>query len=193
MNKHLTILLLGTACSLGPAAAALTPAETSAILYLKQEEKLARDVYQALSAQWGQRPFASITASEQRHLSAVDGLIRRFGVQDSTPAAPGQFSIPELQALYDALILQGSQSLANALAVGVLIEETDIADLDELLAAARDRTVRQVMTHLRQGSYQHLAAFNAALAPLMTSGNTAGSAAGSCTPPSVPPRPRGRR
>ena len=187
MNKHLTILVLGTACSLWPAAAALTPAEATGVLFFKQEEKLARDVYQALATQWGHPTFANIAASEQQHMTAVDGLIRRFGLTDTTPAQPGQFSIPELQALYADLLLQGSQSLADALAVGVLIEETDIADLDALLAVTRDRTVRQVMSNLRRGSYNHLAAFSRALEALDASGADPGGA--SCT---GTPDPRGQ-
>lgn len=56
-------------------------------------------MYQALSAQRGHVTFVNIALSEQRHMDAVDGLIRRFGQQDTTPAEPGQFSIPALQAL----------------------------------------------------------------------------------------------
>jgi hypothetical protein len=60
-----------------PAAFALTSAESSSILFMKQEEKLARDVYQVLHAKWGHVTFANIAVSEQRHMDAVDGLITR--------------------------------------------------------------------------------------------------------------------
>jgi len=154
-----TVLLSG----LTPAALALTATETSSILFMKQEEKLARDVYQVLHAKWGHVTFGNIAISEQRHMDAVDGLIARYRLTDTTPKEAGKFTYPELQALYDELIALGSKSLADGLAVGVLIEETDIADLKEALKATREKPIRNVFSNLMDGSYNHLAAFTRAL------------------------------
>ncbi len=159
---------MGTAanCPLGQAGqveGTITSADADNILFMKQEEKLARDVYQVLAAQWEHPTFVNIARSEQRHMDAVDRLIAGFGLTDTTPAEPGQFSIPELQALYTELVAKGGASLAEALAVGVLIEETDIEDLGAVLAATQNPTVTRVMTNLGQASINHLAAFNAAL------------------------------
>ncbi|HEY9171717.1 MAG TPA: DUF2202 domain-containing protein [Verrucomicrobiae bacterium] len=145
------------------AASALTTAEASSILFMKQEEKLARDVYQALYAKWGHVTFANIAVSEQRHMDAVDGLIARYRLTDTTPKEAGKFTYPELQALYDQLVALGSTSLENALAVGVLIEQTDIEDLQAALKTTRERPIRNVFSNLLEGSYNHLAAFTAAL------------------------------
>lgn len=175
MNRRIHLLLLGTLCALAPAGFAITPTEAENILFMKQEEKLARDVYVVLAARWDHPTFANIAVSEQRHMDAVDGLIRRFRLRDTTPTEPGQFSIPELQARYDELVTEGGQSLAQALAVGVLVEETDIADLDEVLNATRDRTIRQVMSNLRRGSLNHLAAFSGALDSLESPAATGAS------------------
>lgn len=144
-------------------ASALTAADASSILFVKQEEKVARDVYRALATKWGHVTFANITLSEQQHMNAVDTLIARYGLTDTTPAEPGRFSIPELQALYDELVLLGSKSLQDALAVGVLIEKTDIADLQEELGVTQERAIRTVFSNLLQGSYNHLGAFTRAL------------------------------
>lgn len=178
MKSIISTLLLGAVCGLAPAALAITSSDEAGILFIKQEEKLARDVYQALAAQWNHATFANIALSEQRHMDAVDGLIQRFGLSDFTPVEPGVFSVPELQALYDELLVQGSQSLADALAVGVLIEETDIADLDEILNTTGDWFVQRVLTNLQRGSNHHLDAFNASLAAL----NDPTSATGNCDP-----------
>ena len=145
------------------AAFALTTTETSSILYMKQEEKVARDVYQVLYAKWGQVTFGNIAVAEQRHMDAVDQLITRYRLTDTTAAAPGKFTYPELQALYDELITEGSKSLGDALAVGVLIEQTDITDLQEALKTTREKPIRNVFSNLMDGSYNHLAAFTAAL------------------------------
>jgi hypothetical protein len=168
-------------CPLGQAgqpAGGITTTDANNILFMKQEEKLARDVYLALSEKWDHATFAHITVSEQRHMDAVDGLIQRFSLTDTTPEAAGAFTIPELQALYDELLAEGGKSLAAALKVGVLIEETDIEDLDEALAATQDPTVTRVMTNLRRGSANHLAAFNRAIAALEAPGTATAGPAG---------------
>lgn len=153
------ILLSGFAST----ALALTANEAANILFMKQEEKLARDVYQVLYAKWGDITFGNIASSEQRHMDAVDNLITRYSLTDNTPAATGEFTYPELQALYDELVALGNQSLEEALAVGVLIEKTDIADLKEALKSTKERPIRNVFNNLMDGSYNHLDAFTRAL------------------------------
>lgn len=146
-----------------PAALALTATEASNILFMKQEEKLARDVYQVLHAKWGHVTFENIAVSEQRHMDAVDGLIARYRLIDTTPTEAGKFTYSELQALYDELIALGSESLVDGLAVGVLIEQTDIADLKAALRTTREKPIRNVFSNLMDGSYNHLDAFTRAL------------------------------
>lgn len=158
-----TLVAAALMSGLIPAAFALTATETSSILFMKQEEKVARDVYQVLYAKWGHVTFGNIAVSEQRHMDAVDSLIARYRLTDTTPKEAGKFTYPELQALYDELIALGSKSLSDALTVGVLIEETDIADLQAALKTAREKPVRNVFSSLLDGSYNHLAAFTRAL------------------------------
>ncbi|MCP5533732.1 MAG: DUF2202 domain-containing protein [Akkermansiaceae bacterium] len=145
---------------LASTAWALTPAEETSVLFMKQEEKLARDVYQLLHAQWGAKIFSNIAASEQKHMNAVDTLIVANGLEDATPEAAGEFTYPELEELYAQLVEQGSASLADALAVGVAIETEDIADLEDALNVTEDAATRRVFTNLLNGSLRHLAAFN---------------------------------
>jgi len=140
-------------------ASALTASEASAILFMKQEEKLARDVYNVLHAKWGAAVFKNIAASEQQHMNAVDGLIARYRLNDTSPAIPGRFTYPELQDLYDTLVVDGGVSLRDALEVGVSIEETDIQDLRAALAATREKPLKNVFGNLLNGSLNHLAAF----------------------------------
>lgn len=144
---------------LTPTASALTAPEASAILFMKQEEKLARDVYLTLHAQWGSVIFANIAASEQQHMNAIDGLISRYRLTDATPAEVGKFTYPELQDLYDQLVANGGISLTDALEVGVVIEEADIADLREALKMTREKPIKNVFGNLLNGSFNHLAAF----------------------------------
>lgn len=167
----------GAACPLGQTAqdvGEITPADANNILFMKQEEKLAHDVYQALAEKWQHATFVNIAAAEQRHMDAVDRLIQAFRLTDATSDEVGKFSILELQALYDELLAKGNQSLADALAVGVLIEETDIEDLDQALAVTENTAVSRVLTNLRRGSSNHLAAFTRALGAVENGGTNPG-------------------
>ena len=143
-----------------PAAIQLTEAEEHHILYMREEEKLARDVYLTLYELWGAEIFANISKSEQRHMDAVKSLVTRYGLVD--PAfddAIGMFTNQDFAVLYDQLVADGSVSLEDALNVGVLIEELDIADLNQALLETSQRTVRRVFLNLLNGSYNHLDAF----------------------------------
>jgi len=142
----------------------LTVEEESYIILMREEEKLARDVYLNMYELWGAEIFANISDSEQRHMDAVARLISRYGLED--PVADdteGVFTDGDISALYVQLIEQGSVSLEAALRVGVAIEELDIADLEDALTLVEMRAIQRVFTNLRDGSYNHLSAFQNAI------------------------------
>lgn len=127
--------------------------------YLIEEEKLAHDVYVTLGEQWGGRIFTNIAASEVTHQDAVARLLPAYGIADPRLTAVGAFTDPALQELYDGFVAEGSASATNAYQVGVAIEEKDIADLSAYLDTDPPADVTAVMTSLRDGSSNHLAAF----------------------------------
>ena len=139
-------------------ASELSHEETASLLFMREEEKLARDVYTALYETWGQPVFQNIAASEQAHMDAIKQLLDHYSLAD--PALePGSFSNPNLQSLYDQLVTQGSISLTEALKVGAAIEEIDILDLEERIAQSNNEAIRLVFNNLMKGSYNHLNAF----------------------------------
>ena len=143
-------------------ASDLNADETAALLYMREEEKLARDVYNALYTTWGQPAFQNIAASEQKHMDEIKLLLDRYNLTD--PAlAPGQFTDANLQALYTQLTSQGSLSLTDALKVGAAIEEIDIRDLQTRIALTDNADLQQVFNNLMNGSYNHLQAFTSTL------------------------------
>ena len=146
--------------NVGDTAVTLNDDEIAGLLFMREEEKLARDVYLTLYDQWGVSVFQNISGSEQTHMDAVLGLLNQYNLAD--PAAGneiGQFTDPALQALYDQLIAEGSQSVADALAVGAAIEEIDILDLDECMAQTDNADILLVYRQLEAGSENHLRAF----------------------------------
>jgi hypothetical protein len=146
------------------AAGQLTDAEIEGILYMREEEKLARDVYLTLYDAWGLPVFQNIARSEATHMAAVLTLIDQYGLADPAAAEVGVFTDPTLQALYDQLAAEGRQSLADALRVGATIEEIDILDLQARLAQTEKADIALVYGNLLKGSRNHLRAFASTLA-----------------------------
>lgn len=137
----------------------LSEAEAQHLLYMREEEKLARDVYLALGKLYDQRVFVNIPRAEQHHMNAVLGLLESNGLKDPVKPEPGQFNNPKLQELYDALISRGSTSREEAFLVGALVEEVDIQDLQAAIQSTENETIRSVLGALVGASKRHLNAF----------------------------------
>ncbi len=140
----------------------LTEADSIGILFMREEEKLAHDVYEQLYADFGHKIFLNIMTSEQNHMDAMLRLITYYKLEDSATDVPGVFNNEDLQTLYNDL-MAGITDLASALEVGVTIEETDITDITALLEQTEIKNIEQVYTHLLSGSKNHLKAFNKVL------------------------------
>ncbi|HEY3408485.1 MAG TPA: DUF2202 domain-containing protein [Propionicimonas sp.] len=148
-----------------PTAAATADATLSTNLtHMRDEERLARDIYTALAARYSQAaPFVNIARSEQVHFDTMGLLLTRYGVADpSAGKNPGTYADPALQSLYDKLLASGSESLAEAYEVGISVENLDIADLKAAIGQTSQADVKAAFTNLMNGSSNHLAAFTAA-------------------------------
>jgi hypothetical protein len=148
----------------GISSGTLSDDEIAGLVFMREEEKLAHDVYLTLYEQWGQRTFANIANSEQSHTDAVEALLDAYGLDD--PAAErgvGDFADPDLQALYDQLIAEGSASLDAALRVGAAIEEIDILDLEQRISLTDEAEIIRVYENLIAGSENHLRAFTSVI------------------------------
>ncbi len=138
----------------------LSNAEREGILMMREEEKLARDVYTELGRKWGLRIFSNIARSEQTHMDAIRYLIEKYKIQDPvTDDAIGKFTSKKMKRLYEQLTAQGMHSLAEALKVGATIEDLDIKDLEKLLLANNNEDIRITYKNLTKGSRNHLRAF----------------------------------
>jgi hypothetical protein len=154
----------GSGLGAGTAATDLSAEEEEQLLFLREEEKLARDVYLVLGEKWDVQEFITIAASEVRHMESVKNLLDRYGLTDPIGTdTPGVFTNEDLQAAYDSLIALGSQSVMDAYQVGVDIEEMDITDLEDLIALTTQSDITRVAENLLNGSQNHLAAFTSLL------------------------------
>jgi len=144
----------------------LSEAEQASLVKMRQEEKLARDVYLSLQLQWGLRVFANIARSEQRHMDMVALLLERYGIED--PASDdtiGVFTDEAFNELYTQLVETGNLSIEDALKVGATIEDLDIFDLEEALTNDIDNAdIAMIYQNLLKGSRNHMRAFTTQLA-----------------------------
>ncbi|MEK9762426.1 MAG: DUF2202 domain-containing protein [Deltaproteobacteria bacterium] len=137
----------------------LNEAEEAGILQLREEEKLARDVYTLLEEKWGLSAFSQIKPSEQKHMDAVAKLINRYDLLDPAQESIGSFENQKISSLFETLMTKGEQSEVDALQVGMTVEDVDIYDIDEILSKNDNQDIQVVFTNLRNGSIKHLQRF----------------------------------
>jgi hypothetical protein len=162
-------------------ATSVDAATAKGLAFTREEERMARDLYQAFADQYdGALPFSRIVNSEQRHFDATGTLLTRYGIADpSAGKSAGTYADPTIQKLYDSWLAEGKKSLQAAYGVGVALEKRDIADLDTAISAATVTDVKQLYTQLQNASKHHLAAFEAAVdGRTMEPGTGAGPGAG---------------
>ncbi len=138
----------------------LTAVEKSGLMQMREEEKLARDVYQAMFEKWGLAVFANIGRSEQRHMAIIKVLLTKYDLVDPVvDSSTGIFTSSEILTLYNDLVAKGRASLVDALQVGATVEDLDIKDLYGFLRQTDNSDIKTVYQNLAKGSRNHLRAF----------------------------------
>ncbi|MBP9866757.1 MAG: DUF2202 domain-containing protein [Candidatus Pacebacteria bacterium] len=153
-------MINGQALISGIKKSELTEKEKLGLIQMREEEKLARDVYTTLGNVWGTRIFSNIASSEQTHTDAIKVLLTRYTIKDPViNDTVGVFTSKTMQELYDNLVSQGKVSLSEAFKVGATIEDLDIHDLDILKNETTKEDILLTYNNLQKGSRNHLRAF----------------------------------
>jgi hypothetical protein len=141
----------------------LSKTEAESLIKLREEEMLAHDVYLAFSELYSVPVFRNISKSEMVHTEAVKTLIDRYELEDpALEHETGKFTDPHFQELYTELVERGSSALEEAILVGLLIEDLDIADLEIALETEiKSEDIKLVYENLLRGSQNHMKAFYA--------------------------------
>ncbi|NVJ84734.1 MAG: DUF2202 domain-containing protein [Algoriphagus sp.] len=139
----------------------LNDAELASLLFTREEEKLAHDVYLYAFQVHGLQVFQNIANSESQHVTSVLNLMNSYSVADplSGSTVLGQFTDPNLLQLYEELIARVDQSLEEAILVGLLIEDMDILDLEMAMAETKQSAIINVYSQLQCGSENHMRSF----------------------------------
>ncbi len=137
----------------------ITEEDKAGLMQMREEEKLAGDVYSYFYSLYNYPVFLNISKSEAVHSNAVLYLINSFGLTDPATTEPGVFTNPDIQALYNDLTAKGAVGIVEALSVGAFIEEYDIKDLQDEIALTANASIIRVYSNLLRGSTFHLKAF----------------------------------
>ncbi len=156
-------------CSLTNPSATINETEINLLKHMREEEKLARDVYIELYDIYGLNIFNNISRSEQMHMNTILCLLEFYDIEDPASETHGVFENTTLQNLYDDLIIQGNISLTEALKVGATIEDVDIYDLIEFAEDTENPAIISIFDNLTCGSRNHMRAF---ISRLTNSGET---------------------
>ena len=138
--------------------ATLLPEEVEGLMLMREEEKMAHDVYSSFYDKFGLRVFANIANSESKHMEAVLWLINSYQLTDPASNELGVFENADIQNLYNQFMAEGVNEV-EALKIGAFIEEYDIADLEKLISETGNMYIVRVYTNLLNGSKNHLRAF----------------------------------
>ena len=109
--------------------------ELEHLVFMREEEKLARDLYITLGTRFPHlKIFGKIDDAEQRHTCAVCDMLEKYGAADpSTNDNVGVYNGETyghyFTAKYEELVGRGSVSALDALYVGAYIEEFDMIDI----------------------------------------------------------------
>ncbi len=138
----------------------ISDAEKISLLHMREEEKLARDVYITLYNKHGVKIFDNISISEQTHTNAILQLLTKYSINDPVGTnAVGVFSDTGLQVLYNTLVASGSSSIIEAYKVGATIEDVDLNDLKNDLLKVDNQDIILVYQMLSKGSRNHMRNF----------------------------------
>ena len=151
-----TMALVAFGQNAGPTQ--LNAKEIEGLKFMREEEKLARDVYRVLGTSWG-NPFLNIVSAEQNHMDSVKVLLDRYQIEDPALSEDGKFQNADLQKLYNRLVADGRKSRTSALEVGARVEELDLSDLEHWSKMTKNLDVTRVYENLARGSRNHLRSF----------------------------------
>ncbi|MCW8851170.1 MAG: DUF2202 domain-containing protein [Gammaproteobacteria bacterium] len=107
------------------------------LFFMREEEKLARDVYQTLGTMYPDSViFGNIDDSEQIHMTTVKAMIEKYGYEDpNTNDNVGAYTGEDFgwyfTEKYNQLVERASISELEALYVGAFIEELDMMDINQ--------------------------------------------------------------
>jgi len=142
-----------------PTPVVLSQQEKDDLTVLREEEKLARDVYLYSYDKYGTSIFNNIASSEQKHMDKILTLLVKYNLPDIASTQRGVFNNTMLQTLYNDLTTQADISLVEAFTVGAIVEDLDIKDIEDFIGRTSVPDILDAYDKLSCGSRNHMRSY----------------------------------
>lgn len=137
--------------------AELTSDEIEFLYAVREDEKLARDIYNSFYSLYASKPMSNIAKAEENHIAAVERLFYFYSINYPAVGEAGVFADATRQSYYNELISKGT-TLLDAYKAAAYLEEKDIADYEAVLPSITNPNIKLVIEHLIKGSINHFKA-----------------------------------
>lgn len=139
----------------------LNDTEITAIIHMKEVEKMARDVYETLSQIIDSKTFENTLDSKNLHMDIFTQLIDRYSLIDPNinNSEIGLYNDLSLEKMYDDFITKGQESEKDAFEVGIMIEDMLISDLITYKENTDKEDLKQTYSILLEQSKHHMSSF----------------------------------
>lgn len=137
---------------------ALNADEIEFLYAVREDEKLAHDVYSVFADKYPTAPqIGRIMNAESTHMAAVDSLFKYYEIDYVPTTEVGVFASPERQEQFNTLSAQSS-TLVEAFKTMAFIEEEGIAAYNAVVGDIENVNIKLVIEHLTKASGNHLKA-----------------------------------
>jgi hypothetical protein len=137
--------------------AELTADEIEFLYAVREDEKVARDLYAAFFEKYKLKAFENLSKAEINHIRAVELLMDYYEIEYPEAGDYGKFTDPARQQLYDSLLLKGETAL-EAFKVMAQLEEDNIVSYLKVLEDIDNDNIGIVIENLERASENHFKA-----------------------------------
>ena len=131
--------------------------EIEFIYAVREDEKVARDLYKAFFDNYKLKTFENISKAEANHMKAAEKLLDYYEVEYPAASDYGKFADTARQALYERYLQKGNTAM-EAFKVMVYLEEENIVSYNEVLKDITNPNIKLVIENLSKASENHLRA-----------------------------------
>jgi len=130
------------------------------LMYMHDQEKLARDLNRSFYFTWGEPIFASIAESEQRHMDILKSALDSYYLSALVETDEiGVFGAHHHKEAFAELIAQGEASLLGAYRAVGYLEEWDIDEFRDSIEFTQVQVLTNTYSNLLAGARNHLRVF----------------------------------
>lgn len=149
--------------------ASLSADEIEFLFALREDEKMARDLYTVFAAKYSTAPqIDRIAAAENSHIAYVEAVLDYYEISYPAMTAAGLFEDAKRQAIYNELA-DKSGTLLEVYATMAAVEEESVSAYKSVQSEITNENIALVITNMIKASSNHL---KAAVCQIIVGGST---------------------